>query len=427
MSSLSERVATLTLATFASLPRKSKPRIHPDGSREWIPCSGIVLASDANADKEILTCISVATGSKCLPVSAVSKCKGRVLHDSHAEVLALRALNHFFLSEIFAILQDTQEPYVSPFICFRKHDTNPQNEDIMSQRLFEIRRNISIWMYNSEAPCGDASMEILMAEKGNDVEPWLDVPSSTELLQGRGYFSALGKVRRKPSRGDAEPSLSKSCTDKLALKQVTSLLSFPASMFIASTENAYLSGLIVPPNKYSGTGFDRAFGSSGRLGKHSALQLPSTFRFRPFQTLVLPVGFETFAFAKPGAGEPAMKAGNTSALFIEHWNKSTMNIKETILGGVKQGFKPFVDDPKKASVVSRANLWQLAASIIDCLQQGCNIPPDVMPVLENFRRAKTYGELKMNSLHVSRRVAKEIVTRSFGEWPQNVGDEDWSL
>jgi len=336
-------------------------------------------------------------------------------------------LNHFFLSEILAILRDTQEPYVSPFICLRKHDTNPGNKDVLSQRLFEIRRNISIWMYSSEAPCGDASMEVLMAEKGNDVEPWLSVPSSTELLQGRGYFSALGKIRRKPSRGDAEPSLSKSCTDKLAIKQVTSLLSFPASLFVASTENAYLLGLVVPPNKYSSTGFGRAFRSSGRLGQLDSLQLPPTFRFRPFHTLVLPTGFETFAYAKPGAGEPAMKAGNISALFIKHGQRPAMDIKETILGGVKQGFKPFIDDPKKASVVSGAPLWQLAASIVDCLQQGCNIPPDVMPVLENFRKAKTYGDLKLNSLHVSKGAAKEVVTRSLGEWPQNVGDEDWSL
>lgn len=44
MCSLAERVATLALRTFDDLPTKSKPRIYPDGSREWVPMSAIVLA-----------------------------------------------------------------------------------------------------------------------------------------------------------------------------------------------------------------------------------------------------------------------------------------------------------------------------------------------------------------------------------------------
>jgi hypothetical protein len=44
MSKFAERVACLVLSTFNSLPQKSKPRTHPDGSREWIPMTGIVLA-----------------------------------------------------------------------------------------------------------------------------------------------------------------------------------------------------------------------------------------------------------------------------------------------------------------------------------------------------------------------------------------------
>jgi hypothetical protein len=43
MASLEERIAALALRTFDNLPPKSKPRIHPDGSREWVPMSAIVL------------------------------------------------------------------------------------------------------------------------------------------------------------------------------------------------------------------------------------------------------------------------------------------------------------------------------------------------------------------------------------------------
>jgi hypothetical protein len=43
MGVLEERIATLALRKFDDLPAKSKPRIHPDGSREWVPMSAIVL------------------------------------------------------------------------------------------------------------------------------------------------------------------------------------------------------------------------------------------------------------------------------------------------------------------------------------------------------------------------------------------------
>jgi hypothetical protein len=43
MDTLEERIATLALHTFDDLPTKSKPRIYPDGSREWVPMSAVVL------------------------------------------------------------------------------------------------------------------------------------------------------------------------------------------------------------------------------------------------------------------------------------------------------------------------------------------------------------------------------------------------
>lgn len=42
-SSLPSRIASLVHAHFDGLPVRSKPTIYPDGSREWIPMSGIVV------------------------------------------------------------------------------------------------------------------------------------------------------------------------------------------------------------------------------------------------------------------------------------------------------------------------------------------------------------------------------------------------
>lgn len=39
---LASRIASLVHAHFDGLPARSKPKIFPDGSREWIPMTGIV-------------------------------------------------------------------------------------------------------------------------------------------------------------------------------------------------------------------------------------------------------------------------------------------------------------------------------------------------------------------------------------------------
>src|SRR3954469_188465 len=41
--SLPSRIASLVHAHFDALPTRSKPTIFPDGSREWVPMTGIVV------------------------------------------------------------------------------------------------------------------------------------------------------------------------------------------------------------------------------------------------------------------------------------------------------------------------------------------------------------------------------------------------
>lgn len=42
MEPLSSRITSLVHSHFDALPARSKPNIFPDGSREWIPMTGIV-------------------------------------------------------------------------------------------------------------------------------------------------------------------------------------------------------------------------------------------------------------------------------------------------------------------------------------------------------------------------------------------------
>lgn len=133
---------------------------------------------------------------KCLPARTVPKAGGYVLHDWHAEILAIRAFNRFLIQECHDM---AKSPGVTSSILRRRTAL----ETSLGRGLlpFTLHENVKIYMYCSEAPCGDASMELTMNAQ-DDATPWL-IPSeaassSSEKLKGRGYFSQLGMVRRKP-------------------------------------------------------------------------------------------------------------------------------------------------------------------------------------------------------------------------------------
>ncbi|KNG51049.1 trna-specific adenosine deaminase [Stemphylium lycopersici] len=345
-----------------------------------------------------------------------------VLHDWHAEVVAIRAFNRFLLDECLLI---SSPPYpTSDFI------KQPDTEEHASQP-FAIRDDVSIHMYCSEAPCGDASMELTMAAQ-EDATPWTsEAPTiqaltssspgvqsenenSASALRGRSNFSHLGVVRAKPSRPDAPPTLSKSCTDKLALKQATSLLSSTASLFI-SPKNAYLDTLVLPASQYVPQACHRAFLPTGRLESlFSSGSEPwgGGYRFQPF---TVHSTSREFAWSRRALapGDKAMPS-NLSAVWTPHW-------QETLIGGVLQGRKQL--DPRGASRISRRGLWiegvRLAAmvgGVVSTVGSGALLSKD-----------ETYGEMKDSSLLKERKRVKEDVQSVLKGWLRNTGDDNWSL
>ncbi|PKX94704.1 tRNA-specific adenosine deaminase [Aspergillus novofumigatus IBT 16806] len=515
-SSLPSRIASLVHAHFDGLPARSKPTVYPDGSREWIPMSGIVVVKEENTATEKLTCVAVTTGAKCLPASQVSKARGLVLHDWHAEVLALRSFNYWLLSECHSLLAQEQHARSSspantsgaassPFIRWRKPTETPsaaQSETNPAWPPFELQPDIKIYMYCTCAPCGDASMELCMAAQ-DDPRPWEVVapgPERTEspgpgpgaeLLDGRGYFSRLGIVRRKPARADAEATLSKSCSDKLALRQVSSLLSYEAGLLVAPTRNAYIEGLILPEEEISPVGFERCFSATGRMKTLNRRFWPAPddsvgqcgYRFHPFQVLSVPNDLiETiWPFRKPKptseATTPAQtppkknKPGNVSAVWVaapslphpcpiasDNGAKSLPVLRgsrtglyETIINGVKQGNRAASVTPRGASALSRAKLWGLLRDIVrsscsgDCtlevvdgangLQAGS--VPETAPSLQDTAlcqliAASTYEQFKKTPVALTPSVkARKDAIRAAKEalkgWIPNEGDERWGL
>ncbi|SMQ50128.1 unnamed protein product [Zymoseptoria tritici ST99CH_3D7] len=287
-------------------------------------------------------------------------------------------------------------------------------------------------MYCSETPCGDASMELTMAEQ-EDATPWsaMSTPSTnsspnpaatspitpTSGLLGRGHFDRLGLVRRKPSRPDAPPTLSKSCSDKLALKQCTGLLSGPSSLLL-DPGSVYLDTLILPESQYVQTAVERAFGREGRMKELGQEDVQARwkqgggFAFRPFEVKTTKREFE-FSRRSPATaarGGPRMSS-NLSAMY-------TPRRQEILINGVLQGRKQL--DPKAASCVSRRMAWKSVLEV--AMLAG-------IPLLtEALRKKRTYAEMKgCKVLEGRARVKKDVKEMVLKGWVRNEGDEAWEL
>ncbi|KXH35286.1 adenosine-deaminase [Colletotrichum salicis] len=432
-----DEIADVVLRQFKKLPAKRRPQVRDNGLHEWVPLSGLVAEKDG-----VLTCLSLATGMKCLPASKLPLAKGNALHDWHAEVLAVRAFNRHLLDECDTYSQGISSP-TSAIVTRRP----PSAISPASPQPFAIRDDVTLHMYCSEAPCGDASMELTMAAQ-EDASPW-EVPPSTSSsttspavttstpapdpgtttdkksapLPGRAYFSHLGIVRRKPARGDAPPTTSKSCSDKLALKQCTSLLASLTSLLIHPT-NAYISSLILPESEYSATGCERAFSERGRMkaAADEAAQWKGGYRFSPFEVRSTTRVFEYSKRSVRGrVGADKIAASNLAAVW-------TLNgrVDEGTMGGVLQGRKAF--DVRGASLVSRRRMWELAAAVAERLAgEELNDEDEVGGLLRRALDVDMYGEVKGGEILACRREVKEAVRRvALAGWVVNVGDEEFA-
>lgn len=357
---------------------------------------------------------------KCLPVTKIPSAHGNILHDWHAEILCLRAFNHFLLQECNSILTGAVE---SPYLRLQTPiDADPTTPG-QSRPPFIWRDDVTLHMYCSEAPCGDASMELLIATQ-EDATPWeaplpkemmekhgLSMASSDStpdlLLLGRACFSHLGVVRRKPGRPDAPPTLSKSCSDKLAAKQCTSLLSSITSLFI-SPKNVYLTSLVLPVSQYSAAAVERSFSPRGRMASVKG-SWQDGYELKPFEVQTTNT---EFGLSRRGVGLEATKFVASSVAAA--W---TINgLAESIVGGVVQGRKQ--TDPKGGSAVSRRSMWNLARHTADL----------VAGIDQAIFRQVTYEALKDAEILTERRqVKQDIRAEALKGWVRNTGDEDFDL
>ncbi|KFY18526.1 hypothetical protein V493_08549 [Pseudogymnoascus sp. VKM F-4281 (FW-2241)] len=409
-----DAIAETVLKEFNTLPKKRKPIQRADHRREWVPLAGIVAQGEDG-----LTCLALGTGMKCLPSSKIPEANGTVLHDWHAEVVALRSINRFLLEECRKIALSKEQ---SKYVRRRRADEITRS----NFQPFTIKEDVKLHMYCSEAPCGDASMELTMAAQ-DDATPWAvpapASPTATDSsMPGRGYFSNLGIVRRKPSRPDAPSTLSKSCSDKITLKQITSVLSSVTSLLI-SPENAYLQTLTLPESQYVADACERCFSPRGRL---KDLQVPPSggYSFHDFKMMTTRM---EFAYSRRDAdSSPLLSDAISPSNIAASWSPY---FEETLIGGVLQGRKQ--NDPRGASLVCKKRMWELAHDItrVLALEDTSLVVGSSSEGVEYgaMKGGKTYGDMKQSQLLQDRIVAKNSARKTLKGWARNDGDEGFIL
>ncbi|KAL2150311.1 hypothetical protein VTH82DRAFT_7987 [Thermothelomyces myriococcoides] len=252
--------------------------------------------------------------------------------------------------------------------------------------------------------------------------------TTTTTLLGRSFFSRLGIVRRKPSRADAPPSLSKSCSDKLALHQCTSLLCSLASLFVCP-RGVYLASLVLPASQHSPAACRRCFSADPPDGRMASLDAErpawrdAGYGFHPFWVQVTEKEFEfsrrgirakgTAGAAGGGRGEEIKVVASNLAVA---WTAGG-EVEEGLIGGVLQGRKGF--DPKGASLTSRRKMWAAAVEVASTLGDKTILGGLAMG---------SYDEVKGGHLLEGRRRVKDQVRGEVLKgWLRNTGDEDFSL
>ncbi|BBN01869.1 tRNA-specific adenosine deaminase 1 [Marchantia polymorpha subsp. ruderalis] len=143
-------IADVVMAKYRSLPKKGKPQ-----GVEATVLAAFVLTPG-------LKVIAMGTGTKCIGRSKMSSA-GDLVNDSHAEVIARRALLRFFYSQLEEICKSTVKVNTaksgSDSAATEVNKLDPIFEcvpDIQGNRQFQLREGLQIHLYISQCPCGDA-------------------------------------------------------------------------------------------------------------------------------------------------------------------------------------------------------------------------------------------------------------------------------
>mmetsp|Transcript_24086 Transcript_24086/g.60655 ORF Transcript_24086/g.60655 Transcript_24086/m.60655 type:complete len:471 (-) Transcript_24086:96-1508(-) len=296
--------APMVVATYQSLPKTGKPQ-----PNEHTVLAGFVLEVPSS-DGEGPKCVALGTGTKCVAGDKRSPA-GDLINDSHAEVVARRALQRWLYAEAnAALLAGAAGADAAAGALFQPAVPSPEAAAGYLQLV--QRPGTRVHMYVSAPPCGDAAVfctpradDGLLgpAEAGDEPAAGAVHRTGSKPLACDGKIPQAGEVeapglqtvsciRRKPGRGAA--TLSMSCSDKLAKWSLLGLQGAILAGFLAKPiALASITVALPPPSAQAGEAAGLAMEAALRRavierGRCYRSRLPDRFKLPAPEVHVVP-------------------------------------------------------------------------------------------------------------------------------------------